>query len=238
MRARAKQTRDPAGTAAPPGPLVPRRWGRAYLAAELLLVFFAFPVALYFVRHQFGTMIIPTLLATGGACLLLLRRDPAFDRRRLWNPRRFGRRFGRTVVLFLPVAAALGLAYAVLEPERFGAFPRERPLLWLAVMLLYPLLSVYPQELIFRTFLFHRYRSLLAGRWSRVLVSAAAFGLAHLFFANWVAPVLSTLGGLLFARTYARTDSTLQASLEHSLWGDFLFTLGMGWYFYGGAIGR
>jgi|GEM_PF-5893722 len=51
-------------------------------------------------------------------------------------------------------------------------------------------------------------------------------------------PVLpTTLDGLLFARTYQRSESTLQASLEHALRGDFLFILGLGWCFYGGLIG-
>ena len=40
----------------------------------------------------------------------------------------------------------------------------------------------------------------------------------------------------LFARTYAGSRSFLQAVVEHSLWGNFIFTIGLGWYFYGGAI--
>jgi len=30
---------------------------------------------------------------------------------------------------------------------------------------------------------------------------------------------------------------SLAAGLEHALWGDLLFTLGLGWYFYTGSIG-
>jgi uncharacterized membrane protein YbjE (DUF340 family) len=39
-----------------------------------------------------------------------------------------------------------------------------------------------------------------------------------------------------FARTYAKTQSTLQVALEHMLWGCFAFTVGLGWYVYSGAI--
>jgi membrane protease YdiL (CAAX protease family) len=70
-----------------------------------------------------------------------------------------------------------------------------------------------------------------------VIFSGVAFGLAHAVLANWIAIVLSTLGGLIFAATYARTRSTLMAALEHGLWGDFVFTIGLGWYFYGGSVG-
>jgi len=64
-----------------------------------------------------------------------------------------------------------------------------------------------------------------------------AFALAHLFFSNWIAALLSLGGGLLFARTYAHSRSTLLTTVEHGLWGDALFTIGLGWYFYGGSIG-
>ena len=91
------------------------------------------------------------------------------------------------------------------------------------------------QELIFRTFFFHRYRRLF-GPVGLVVASGIAFGVAHLFFNNWIAPVMTTVGGMLFALTYRQSRSTLQACLEHALWGDFLFTIGLGWYFYGGSI--
>ena len=67
-------------------------------------------------------------------------------------------------------------------------------------------------------------------------MSGFCFGLAHLFFANWIAPVLTALGGVIFARTYSRSGSTMLVSVEHSLWGNFIFTIGLGWYFYAGAI--
>ena len=131
---------------------------------------------------------------------------------------------------------ALAVACAVFRPNLLFAFPRNNTFIWLMVMLLYPLLSVYPQEVIYRVFFFHRYRRLFRNDATRFVISGLCFGLAHLFFANWIAPALTTLGGLIFARTYARTGSTLLVSLEHSLWGNFIFTIGLGWYFYAGAI--
>jgi len=53
---------------------------------------------------------------------------------------------------------------------------------------------------------------------------------------NWVATLLAAIGGLVFAVIYRRSGSLLQFALEHSLWGAFLFTLGMGVYFYGGSL--
>ncbi|MCG8456170.1 MAG: CPBP family intramembrane metalloprotease [Holophagales bacterium] len=216
-------------------PLVSRARKLA-LGLELAVIFVGFPIGLVFVRSSFARWIVPTLLVTGAACLLVLWRDPSFDRRQLWNARHLRRGLVAILRIFVPAAALVGLLVALLRPELLFELPRSRTGIWVMVMLLYPLLSVYPQELIFRTFFFHRYRPLIGSEQGLVVASALVFGLAHLFFANWVAPVLTTAGGYLFARTYARSRSTLQAVLEHGLWGDFLFTIGLGWYFWGGSI--
>jgi hypothetical protein len=47
---------------------------------------------------------------------------------------------------------------------------------------------------------------------------------------------MSFVGGLLFAYTFTRARSLPLVALEHGLWGDWLFTLGLGSYFYGGHI--
>jgi membrane protease YdiL (CAAX protease family) len=68
-----------------------------------------------------------------------------------------------------------------------------------------------------------------------VFASALAFALVHLVFRNPIAPPLSLVGGLLFAATYERTGSSLVATIQHALFGCWVFTVGLGWYFYHGA---
>ncbi len=206
-------------------------------ALEFVLVFLALPTSLIFLRREFAPWLIPFLVVTSIGCFVVLRRDPTFDRRRLWNAADWRRGLRPILTVFVPGAAALALVTATFLPRSFLSFPRSSPLRWAIVLALYPVLSVYPQELIFRTFLFHRYRAVFRTPAARVAASALAFGLAHAFLANWIAPTLSLVGGWLFARTYARSDSTLQSCLDHALWGDFLFTVGLGWYFYTGSIG-
>lgn len=132
----------------------------------------------------------------------------------------------------LSAVAAIAVV-AVLFPDQLFAFPREQPLLWLAVMAFYPLLSVYPQELVFRAFLFERYGPAF-GTWT-VAASAAAFGFVHIVFGSWVSVVLSAAGGWIFATRYQRTRSLLTASIEHALYGMLVFTVGLGQYFFHGA---
>jgi hypothetical protein len=46
---------------------------------------------------------------------------------------------------------------------------------------------------------------------------------------------LSALAGLLLTSTYARSRSTLLVAVEHALYGDFVFSVGLGALFYSGA---
>ncbi|MFE3193101.1 CPBP family intramembrane glutamic endopeptidase [Nocardia sp. NPDC059240] len=132
-------------------------------------------------------------------------------------------------------AVALTAATAVLRREDLFALPRRNPLLWLAVMVLYPALSVYPQELIFRSFLFHRYAPVFGEGRAMVAASAAAFGYVHIVFGSWFSVAASTVGGWLFAARYLQTRSLFTASAEHALYGQLIFTVGLGRYFYHGA---
>jgi membrane protease YdiL (CAAX protease family) len=69
-----------------------------------------------------------------------------------------------------------------------------------------------------------------------IVASAAAFAFLHIVFRNTLAVALTFAGGLLFAFRYAETDSLLTSSVEHALYGCWLFTVGLGQYFYHGTI--
>ena len=103
-------------------------------------------------------------------------------------------------------------------------------------MVLYPVLSVYPQGLLYRAFFFDRYADLFPGKWTMILASAAAFAFMHIVFRNWPAVALTFAGGLLFAVRYAETGSLTTSCFEHALYGCWLFTVGLGQYFYHGTI--
>ncbi|PPR26068.1 MAG: hypothetical protein CFH34_01146 [Alphaproteobacteria bacterium MarineAlpha9_Bin4] len=104
------------------------------------------------------------------------------------------------------------------------------------IFILYPFLSALPQEFIFCTFFFIRYKSLFKNEKNLVLTSAIIFCFAHIFSINWVAPLLSIFGGFIFASTYKKTRSLILVSLEHALYGNSLFAIGLGWFFWGGSV--
>jgi len=115
-------------------------------------------------------------------------------------------------------------------------FPTRAPSFWAAVMVLYPIFSVLPQELIFRVFFFHRYERMLGGTAPTIIASALAFGWAHILFENWIAVALSGVLGLLLGVTFARSRSGGAAWIEHALYGNAAFTIGLGWFFFTGSV--
>jgi len=137
---------------------------------------------------------------------------------------------------FIPCAIALLLFTWVAIPDHLFGLPRQRPLVWVMVMLFYPLLSVVPQEIIFRSYIFRRYAPLSPALLK--IASACAFGCVHIVLQNWVAVTFSALGGWLFADTYAKTRSLAAVCFEHALYGCYIFTIGLGFYFYHGQAVR
>ena len=116
-------------------------------------------------------------------------------------------------------------------------FPRERPIVWMVVLCLYPLLSVIPQGIIFRRWFVSRYSDGLGSGWSMIVIGALCFGVSHVLFGNLVAPVITAIGGALFLRTYLRSGSGWLADLEHAVLGNVAFTIGYGQWLYSGASG-
>lgn len=116
----------------------------------------------------------------------------------------------------------------------FLFLPKQRIDIWILVMLFYPILSAFFQEIIFRTFFTLRYINLFKNQNLFIFINALIFTLVHLLYGNLIAVVFSFFGGILFIKTYLKSNSTLLCSIEHSLYGNFIFTIGLGHYFYNG----
>lgn len=209
---------------------------RYRLSIELFIIAIAFPLVLSIYQPR-GALFASLWLMMIYAITILSRvsgtrwRLPSFD----WAALRERALMLPMLRRFFVCALLLTAFTMVMVPERLLSFPQEKPLMWLMVMCLYPVLSVIPQEIVFRSFFFKRYAPLFKNPQIMIAASGMAFGLAHIALSNWIAVGLSAIGGIFFAKTYHTRPSLALVCLEHALYGCFLFTIGLGYFFYSGA---
>ena len=214
---------------------VPGLSRRLRLVAEMAIIFIGAPIAVTYALYEFRLplfFVLPPLML----CLIVyLLWDRTFHLiKELARGFSLGALAGM-IITFAVLGPAIVYAAMTLNPSGFLRFPRYAPQLWMTIMVLYPLMSVMAQELVYRTFFFHRYGPLFGDwRWLAIIVNAALFGFGHILFANWIAVGGTFLIGLLFAYRYAATRSFWAVWLEHSLYGCLVFTVGLGRYFYTG----
>ncbi|WP_286257986.1 CPBP family glutamic-type intramembrane protease [Pseudoalteromonas apostichopi] len=195
---------------------------------EFTLIFVSLPLLGFFLRAYLANWLIPALIILMIVCGMLLLSDPHFKRFRLTSLGQFSAVKRRLFSFFFLGALFSGMFYGIMNQENWFSLPRNSFNDWLMLLLLYPILSVMPQELIFRTYFFHRYKRIMPSKTVRIIVSASVFALAHIVYANVLAVLLAFLGGLLFSYTYSQSRSTFVCIIEHSLWGLWMFTLGLG----------
>jgi membrane protease YdiL (CAAX protease family) len=210
------------------------RFSRLRLWAEFLALFLGVPVAMAAFFGQYSLFAVITLLAFVAAGLLAI--TPGFSFRELRKGPVLGE--WRLILAFLVTAGPAALLVAwTLVPERVFLLATERTELWLLIMVFYPIASAAPQELIFRPLFFRRYGALFPNDGVAVLANAVAFGIGHLFFMNAITIGLTMIVGVVFALAYLRHRSFLLAVVLHGLAGQIVFTVGLGVFFYHGAVG-
>lgn len=214
----------------------PENARRLRLLIEMGVLFLALPLAIRYAIFSWRVSLPLVLQSTLLGVILFLLWDRTFRMRTEIRPALSKRVVLSICAIFLGIAAAITLYIYVEIPHRLLEFPTRNPSLWLAVMIFYPLASVIPQELIYRTFFFHRYGPLFGeARWLAYVVNGLLFGFAHVIFGSYVSIALTAILGCLLAWRYDETRCFWAVWLEHSLYGCFIFTIGLGHYFFTGV---
>lgn len=203
------------------------------LFLEFTVLFVGLPLLVMAVQNRL--LMIALLWGGAAVCYGVLRQRYSRAHAVEWNWPGLRAGWRKVLLRFAVLAPILSLITALALPQNFLSFPLERPDIWVRVMVIYPLLSVWPQELIYRSFVRHRYEPVFGAGRGFIAASALAFGFMHVIFLNPVAVILCLLGGWMFARSYAGHHSLALACLEHTLYGCLVFTLGLGMFFYSGA---
>ncbi|MEX2445656.1 MAG: CPBP family glutamic-type intramembrane protease [Alkalispirochaeta sp.] len=201
--------------------------GVRFLTAEALLLFGGVPAL--FLTGLPRRITAPILLAAVTYAAIQGLRARLVPRRSFGMN---GFRRGRPHLwLFVAFAAVSTAAVAVFEPDQLFVVVRNDPRLWVLMLVIYCVFSVYPQTLLYRMFFLERYRGLFRSESTLILANAVAFSWAHNLIPHPLVYVLTFGGGLLFSRTWLRSRSALAVSIEHALYGFWLFTVGLGSYF-------
>lgn len=198
--------------------------------SELFIFYILFPFLTE--RKVFGegqlNKAIP-LFATFILFLIILLKDKDFNNKRFFKIGTYN--WDKALVRFL-VISVIGFFYVYFfQHDLLFNFAQEKPHKYFLFLLIYPIASVIPQELIYRLYFFHRYSELFNNEKQMVIFNAILFGYLHLIYDNWIAVVGATLIGLIFIYNYLKTKSLISVSAEHYAYGVMTFTLGLGKYF-------
>ena len=192
---------------------------------EFILLMIVFPIILCTEIHILIKVSI-TLLSLFYILIVLFNKKYSFFIRKELT--RFKNHFYRILSIFIGVLIASIYYVYIFTPEKLFLMPLQKTTLWIALLFIYSIFSVIPQEIIYRSFFFMRYNELFKNEKLKILINAIVFSLAHLFFRNILVLVITFVGGLLFAYTYTKTRSLLLVSIEHALYGCCLLTVGLG----------
>lgn len=138
----------------------------------------------------------------------------------------------QTFLMFFFFICLLSLTY---NNTYFIEFTKNYTKLWLIVLLFYPIISVVPQEIIYRHFFFSRYQKIVNNKKQLILLNSILFSYAHIIFFNIESIILSFLGSIIFCYTYIK-HSLLMCILIHMILGQFILTSKLGKYFYTGTV--
>lgn len=198
-----------------------------YMVIEFLFFYVFVPfIAIRFLNGWFK--IIPLLLIAG-FFFLLLRLDPGFDKSNLYRLDRQHLKKGIPRVIVITILL-IWFTFWVF-PDLFFRYPLREFEDYLITLVFYPLVSVIPQELVYRVYFFHRYKEIVPEKYLLMLSNAIIFGLTHWIYGNWVAPIATFLVSWIFIFTYLKSKSLLNVSIEHYFYGFIMFTVGFGHFF-------
>lgn len=132
------------------------------------------------------------------------------------------------VIKFFSIALLTSLIIIIFYKENLFNAPQNNLGKYFVFTGIYVILSVIPQEFVYRKFYFQRYKTLFKSDKQLILINTLVFCLGHLFFSNLLVLVITFVGGLLFSLSYMSHKSFKWICIEHSLYGLWLYTIGLG----------
>jgi len=198
---------------------------KTLLAAEYVILFIILPISFCFdypvyLKIGLGAFFFIFLIS------YLIKNKYPFLKKTFQN---YQKKIGIQIVLNVLGLAIISIVYLkITDPSSLFNVIRAKPTMWITFIAIYSFLSVIPQEIIYRSFYFSRYKKLFPNTYILILSNALVFSLGHIFFNNIIVSGITFIGGLVFAYTYLKTKSLWIVSIEHAIYGCWLYTVGFG----------
>ncbi len=196
------------------------------LILELFFIFLLLPSILFFLKSTLITFF--TLYIVSLYSVLILKNKSYV--KKVFSEKKLDFKF---IFYFSLTFIISGLGYIfLLDESLLFRFPLENFKFWFVLMVAYPLLSVLPQELVYRVFFFFRYKSLFKNNEKFLLIiNTLLFSFGHIVFHNIHSIFITAIVSPIFAFAYLKR-SFLTCLILHSIGGQIIFTLGLGKFFY------
>jgi len=136
------------------------------------------------------------------------------------------------IYIVIITSLLLTLIVYIFENNNFMNLPKRNFMIWIILCIFYPVFSAFMQEIVYRLFLFKRYKTLFKKDWILIIACAFVFSFVHIFYFNVISIILTFILGLYLAYLYSKTSSILLTSIIHGFYGDLIFTIGLGQYFW------
>ena len=198
---------------------------RKYLFTELIILFFITPTLLALPIPN-ALKITPAILGVI-YCFVITKKFKLIQIKQLYQIN-FSGHLNKIIVTFFFIIISTTLLMYFIQPKNLFLIVIKNPLLWISVVFFYSIFSVFPQELLYRSFFFNRYLNLFKNKKYLLFINILAFPVAHLFLKNELVLLITLIGGIFFSFTYYKSKSVLLSSIEHAIYGSWLFTVGMG----------
>ena len=195
------------------------------LLVELLFLFVCCPLILI----TSLPIVLKIIIALGGVAyaIRILYKDELIDLK-AFHPNNFNEVAFSIAIRFVVIIIATLLFMWIFQKDKLFFVVLKNPMLWIGIVCFYSIFSVYPQEVIYRTFFIHRYQKLFKSHSWLIFVNALLFSFAHIIFNNAFVLLVTFIGGIFFTLTYLKTKNLTITSIEHAIYGSWLFTIGMG----------
>jgi len=197
---------------------------------EFTVLFFGVPLFLFFDKNIIhpSSILLPILIAL----ILYFRKQKEFHKRDLFKLNISKNMWIKQIVVVILTAFILAGYVFLFEPENLFNLPKGNPLIWIAMLFFYPVFSAYGQEVVFRMFLFMRYKPIFPKKWMMILASGITFSFVHIVYFSTLSLVLTFFAGIYLALIYDKTRSVLFTSILHGITGFIIFTVGLGQHFW------